>query len=105
MSALTKAARGRPCLIRLPDCSGGGEDTVGCHFRSISLGAGMGIKTPDWCLAHGCDPCHSAVDGRRHIEGHTKTDIRLAHAIGVLRTIDFLMKEGILKVNSRMEIA
>ena len=89
---LRKEARGRPCTIRLPGCDGGGETTVLAHFRD---GAGLGLKPDD--LAYGawsCASCHDAVDQRRKVPYHTQAEIRLAHAVGVMRTINQLRKEG-----------
>ena len=98
MSALTKAARGMPCLVRLPGCDGGGPTTVGAHYRLVSLGAGMAIKTNDLLLAWCCYPCHQLVDGVRHLEEFTREQIRLAHAEGVMRTIAELIRRGALVV-------
>lgn len=97
MSALTKIARDKPCLVRLPGCSGGGEDTVGAHYRSVSLGAGTAFKTNDFLVAWCCYPCHQACDGVRDIEGYTHEQIRLAHAEGVLRTLTELLRLGKVK--------
>ena len=97
VSALTKLAAGKPCLVRLPGCDGGGPTTVGAHYRSVSLGAGVAFKTNDLMLAWCCFPCHQAVDGVRDIEGYTKVDIRLAHAEGVLRTLNELKRIGRVK--------
>jgi Protein of unknown function (DUF1364) len=71
---------------------------VGAHFRSLSLGAGMGLKNDPIHCAHACHPCHDACDGRRYIDGWTKNDIRLAHAIGVLRTIEWLRESGHIQI-------
>lgn len=97
MSALTKLARGKPCLVRLPGCDGGGPTTVGAHYRSVSLGSGTAHKTNDYMVAWCCFPCHQAVDGVRYVDGHNRIDIRLAHAEGVLRTFNELQKLGKLK--------
>lgn len=84
----TKLARGMPCQIRLPGCDGGGETTVAAHYRSISLGAGIGIKPQSWLVAHACFHCHNIVDGRDKIQhGPSRDQIRLAHAEGVMRTL------------------
>ena len=83
---MRKAARGRPCLIRLPGCDGGGETTCLCHYRLTGY-AGTGLKPPDCMGAFGCMSCHSVVDGRSPIpEGYTRETVRLAHAEGCLRT-------------------
>lgn len=100
-------ARGRPCLVRLPGCDGGGETTVLAHFRDLSLGSGVGLKPSDlaagaWC----CDSCHSIIDQRMKAPlGLTRTDIRLAHAIGVLRTIAQLERDGLLSVQRAGRVA
>jgi len=81
-----RMAKGQPCLIRLPNCSGGGDDTVLCHYR-LSGYSGTGLKPPDCMGAFGCMSCHSVVDGRSPIpEGYTRETVRLAHAEGCLRT-------------------
>lgn len=98
MSKLTNAARGRPCLIRLPGCSGNNEQTVACHYNTVSLGAGRGYKVGDWCAAWGCLPCHQLCDGQRRDKNLTRNEIRLAHAEGVLRTIGELSRLGLIQV-------
>lgn len=92
---LREAARGRPCLIRLPGCDGGGETSCLAHYRLAGY-SGTARKPPDLMGAIGCDPCHAAVDGRRRIEGYTRTEIRLAHAEGCLRTAVEFQREGLL---------
>lgn len=97
MSKLTEFARNMPCLIRVPQiCNFNPETVVACHFRDTSLGAGMGIKPHDLMSAHGCDACHSAVDGRVSTP-FSREELRLMHAVGVLRTIDKLVKLGKVK--------
>jgi len=96
MSVLTKLARGKPCQIRLPGCCAGNETVVLAHFRDLSLGSGMGIKTDDWCGAWACENCHAIVDGRRETLKTQRLEIRLDHAIGVLRTIKALVDMGII---------
>lgn len=98
MSKLTEAARGGTCRVRLPVCNANPETTVACHYRSVSMGAGMGIKPNDLLCADACSACHDAIDGRTHIEGYTKADIRLAHAEGVLRTITARYETGVLQI-------
>jgi hypothetical protein len=94
VSKLTKAARGMPCTIRVPGfCNANPETTVACHYRSVSLGAGMGIKTPDWLSAHGCSGCHDAVDGRVRTP-FSRDELRLMHAEGVMRTQLALVERG-----------
>lgn len=93
---LTKAARGRDCQVRLPGCPNNTETTVLAHYRLAGT-CGVGIKPNNlqgaWC----CDYCHGVCDGRiKAPEGWTREDIRLAHAEGVMRTIDILVREGVV---------
>lgn len=98
MSKLTETARNAPCLIRVPGiCNYNPETTVACHYRSVSMGAGVGIKPSDILSAHGCSDCHSAIDGRVKTD-FTRDELRLMHAEGVLRTIDKLVKLGKVKL-------
>lgn len=85
MSKLRKAAQGQPCMVRLPDCDGGGDTTVLAHYRMAGY-CGVGLKPDDEMAAWACDPCHAAIDGRRKLDGWTREEIRLAHAEGVMRT-------------------
>ena len=86
MKFLRKMARGKPCMVRLPGCDGGGETTVLAHYRLAGY-CGTGIKPPDEMAAWCCARCHDLADGRRRELGVTKQDARLAHAEGVLRTM------------------
>lgn len=91
----TKLARGMPCQIRLPGCLSSTESVVLCHYRSVSLGSGMGIKTASWLGSWGCMHCHSVCDGREKMNhGPSRDQIRLAHAEGVLRTLLALAQRG-----------
>lgn len=84
---LRKAARGQPCMVRLPGCDGGGETTVLAHYRLAGT-CGVGIKPPDELGANCCGPCHALVDGRtKPPHGLTREQIKLAFAEGVMRTI------------------
>jgi hypothetical protein len=93
---LTKMARGMPCQIRLPGCLPGTETVVACHYRLAGL-CGIGMKPHSIFCAWGCAHRHSGVDGRIHIKGYTREQIRLAHAEGVIRTINELLRLGLVK--------
>lgn len=80
-----RAARGQPCLVRLPGCGGGGETTCLAHYRLAGY-CGTGLKPPDSLGAYCCNACHSIVDGRTQLPGWSREEIRLAHAEGCLRT-------------------
>jgi hypothetical protein len=92
---LRKEARGRPCMVRLPGCDGGGETTVLAHYR-LSGYCGTGMKPDDLAFgAWACGPCHDLVDGRRYQNyGPSSDHMAIAHAEGVMRTIAELRKEG-----------
>ncbi len=87
-----KAARGQPCLIRLPGCDGGGETTVLAHYRLAGY-CGTGMKPPDALGAFACAACHDKIDGRSKLADWSRNDIRLAHAEGCLRTAALLEEE------------
>ena len=81
-----QAAKGQPCLIRLPGCLHDATTTVLCHYPLPGV-SGMGLKSPDILGAFGCANCHAVVDGRMaRPAGYTRNDVRLAHAEGVMRT-------------------
>lgn len=92
-TAALREARGRSCKVRLPGCDGGGETTVGAHYRLAGY-CGTGLKPPDSMAADACHSCHDIVDGRKPLPGWTRDQIRLAHAEGCLRTAAELESEA-----------
>lgn len=90
MSKLTQAARGEPCLIRLPVCNSNPETTCACHFRVMGI-SGIGMKVPDFLIAFGCSACHAYVDS------HHDAETQLAFSEGVFRTQNLLIKRGLVK--------
>lgn len=93
MSALRKAARGRPCMVRIPYiCNGDPATVVLAHYRLPGY-CGTGYKPDDALGAWCCSACHDAVDGRSKGD---REEMRLAHAEGVMRTFAELRKEGLL---------
>lgn len=93
---LRKAARGKPCMVRLPGCDGGGETTVLAHYRLAGY-CGTGAKPPDTMAAWACAPCHDLCDGREVDRSLTREDVRLAHAEGCMRTVAELVRSGAVK--------
>lgn len=91
---ITKAARGRDCQIRLPGCTNDTETTVLAHYRLAGT-CGVGMKPNNLQGAWACSYCHDAVDRRIEI-GLDHSDLRLYHAEGCLRTIDALVREGMI---------
>lgn len=98
MSKIRQSARDKPCQVRLIGiCNGNPETTVLAHFRDLSLGSGVGLKTADLFGAFCCSSCHDYLDGRAKTF-YTKEDLRMAHMIGVLRTQKILLDEGLIKL-------
>ena len=95
MTTTRYLARGRPCMVRLEGCDGGGETTVLAHYSLAGI-SGRGLKSPDLLGAWCCFKCHELIDGRKRIANLTRQDVRLAHAEGILRTQYQLIKEGLL---------
>lgn len=95
MSKLTKLARGRECQVRLPCCNHNPETTVLAHFRLAGI-CGIGMKPHDILGAWACSTCHDEIDRRTRL--FPVEIARLAHAEGVVRTINALIKDGNLKI-------
>lgn len=92
---LRNAAKGRPCMVRLPDiCNHNPETTVLAHIRMAGL-SGMGIKADDLLGAWACSSCHDAIDRRSHTD-LDRDYVRLAHLEGMARTIAQLRKEELI---------
>jgi Protein of unknown function (DUF1364) len=89
---LRKLAAGRPCLVRLPGCDGGGESgtTVLGHLRLSGI-SGMGLKSPNFLGAWICGPCHRRADTCHD------TMTQLTFYEGIFRTQAQLIKEGHVK--------
>jgi hypothetical protein len=95
MSRLTKEARGRECMVRLPCCNHNPETTVLAHYRLAGT-CGVGMKPNDLQGAWACSACHDEIDRRTRI--FENEFVRLAHAEGVIRTQDMLIKEGKIRL-------
>ncbi len=91
-TALTKAARGRDCQVRLPGCPNDTDTTVLAHYRLAGT-CGMGMKPNHLQGAWACAYCHDRIDQRAKCE-LVREELRLYHAEGVMRTIDTLTREG-----------
>jgi hypothetical protein len=92
---LRENARGRECQIRLPGiCNFNPETTVLAHDRLAGI-TGMGMKAPDVLGAHACSACHAEVD--RQTQVLERDFVRLCFYQGMARTIDLLVREGLLK--------
>lgn len=94
---ITKAARGRDCQVRIPGiCNGNPETTVLAHYRLAGTN-GMGCKPNDLQGAWACSDCHDAIDVRSGSEFSIQ-ELRLMHAEGCFRTLDILIREGLIKL-------
>ena len=83
-----QAAQGKPCMVRLPGCSHNAEETVLAHYPLAGY-SGTGLKSPDILGAWACHHCHAVIDGRIFPPpGYLRNDVRLAHAEGVMRTME-----------------
>ena len=92
---LRKQARGRGCMVRLPEiCNHNSETVVLAHYRMAGL-SGVGMKPDDALGAWSCSSCHDAIDRRSHMELE-RDYVRLAHLEGVMRTLSVLRSEKLL---------
>ncbi len=90
---LRQEARGRGCMVRLPEvCNHNSETVVLAHVRLAGV-SGMSVKSPDLIGAWACSACHDAIDRRSHTD-LDRDYVRLAHLEGMARTIAQLVKEG-----------
>lgn len=89
---LRQLARNKQCQIRLEGCTGG--PTVLAHFR-LSGTCGVGMRPSDLAGAWSCPACHDIVDGRTHTPAKKRDEVRLAHACGVIRTLNELRRLGL----------
>lgn len=93
MANLRKEARGRECQVRIMGvCNFNPETTVLAHYRMAGLN-GVGMKPNDLFGAWACSACLDAIDGRVRTE-LSREELRLAHAEGILRTQQALIREG-----------
>lgn len=94
------AAKGEPCLVNLPGCTGGGEDTVPAHSNQGDDGKGAAQKSDDIFIAFACQYCHDVLDRRRkpHVDHYVHSnDYRFYHDRGIKRTIRRLLDLGVIK--------
>ena len=92
---LRKEARGRGCMVRIPDvCNHNSETVVLAHYRLAGV-SGIGMKSPDILGAWACSSCHDAIDRRAHTD-LDRDYVRLLHLEGMARTLAQLNREGLL---------
>ncbi|MGI9249900.1 MAG: nuclease domain-containing protein [Pseudohongiellaceae bacterium] len=93
-------ARGKPCLVRIAaECGhacASQETTVLCHLTMSGL-KGVSMKLNDLLGAWGCYTCHGILDGAITPRGSIPSaNIKQWHHDGVARTLDRLVKDGVL---------
>lgn len=90
---LTKSAKGKDCMVRLPGvCNFNPETTVLAHLN----GGGMGAKKHSLLGSFCCSSCHDEVDRRTRI--FTKEFAELAHRQGVERTQQYWLDNGYIEI-------
>lgn len=88
---LLASAEGQACTI----CGSVGT-TVSAHANSVALGKGVGIKVPDFYVAHLCQVCHDLYDGRRgNLTKAEKDEMWIA---AYLRTVARWFNQGLVDV-------
>ena len=94
MSKLRKSAQGQECQVRIPAiCNGNQETVVLAHLN----GAGMGMKHADIHGSYACSACHDVIDGRVKA-GIAQDSIILMHLMGMVRTQQIMLKNGLIKL-------
>lgn len=93
--AVTDAARGQPCTLRLPGvCNFNEETVVLAHLPST--GKGMGTKSSDIHAVFACSDCHDAMDrGTHRLDYETILDAMLD---ALAETQSRLVEAGIITV-------
>lgn len=96
---LEDAARGQPCLVRIPGvCNGNPETTVLAHIGIAGI-RGMGKKPVSLCATWACAACHDVIDGR--VKSTLSREYIKACAMdGVLRTLTYISTSGTLSVRN-----
>lgn len=90
---LRKSAKGRECMVRIPNyCNGNNDTTVLAHQN----GGGAGTKHSDLLAAFCCSGCHDVVDGRVRTKAFTKDEIDLMLLEGVMRTQQWWLDNGLV---------
>ena len=95
MTKLRKEAKGRGCMVRIPEvCTHNSETVVLAHYRLAGV-SGIGMKSPDVLGAWACSACHDAIDRRAHTD-LDRDYVRLLHLEGMARTLAQLNREGLI---------
>lgn len=92
---LLDLCRGQPCMLQLPCCTGGGDDTVACHSNQQMHGKGMSEKSGDNFTVPGCAACHRELDQGITMNRSMKFD---AWNYAYFRWQRYLWEKGLVKV-------
>lgn len=97
MSKITDSAKGKECLIRIPQvCSFDDAETIAAHVRIAGL-CGTGIKPEDALTIRACFACHQAIDNVNRPKWLKQDELNLYILEGLARTINAYIQEGLLK--------
>lgn len=91
---LTDLARGRPCMARLPGCTGGGDDAIWAHSNHQRHGKGGSLKAHDCYGAILCYACHYAIDEGPGSRDEKEWAMQQARDITLL----YLWRHGLIEV-------
>lgn len=93
MSKITGSAKGQECQVRIPGfCNGDPQTTVFAHLN----GGGMGMKHPDTEGAYCCSACHDVLDERVRQYVFSRSELKLMHHEGAMRTRKILIEKGLI---------
>lgn len=96
MTDLKKLAKGKPCMLRIPNvCNWRPETTVLCHIRIT--GTGGSRKPTDLAGVWGCSDCHDVID-RRNMNGRQlRSDLDAYERDALVRQMEEYERMGIFK--------
>lgn len=95
MSKIRKSAKGKKCLVRLPNICNHNDETTVCAHISRKGTSGMGQKTSDLCSVRACSSCHDAIDGRV-FSGLCDSELDSCILDALCRTLIEYEREGLL---------
>lgn len=90
-----RAAKGKPCTLRLPTiCNGNNATTVPCHIRDRHKG--MGQKSSDSSIVFGCSDCHDYLD-HHFFDGRVEPVVLRDCIIRAMQeTLEILIREMVI---------
>jgi hypothetical protein len=99
VSKITESANQESCTVRSPWCNGDPATVVWAHAPSGSVfGKGTSIKGEDAIGCYACDACHSAIDGRSHINETTFEERRTMFLRGFGESFRLLIIKGLIVI-------